>query len=175
MEKSCCMADKSSLMADTWQGKVKTYFPLIVILAVSFFVAVVLSVQGSVPFMNALMGVFLMILSVLKLFDVRAFADSFARYDILAQHYRCYALAYPFIELAFACLYLSDVCPVLTNLAFAVVMAVGTVGVWRVVQSGAQFQCACVGTGFNLPVGRVTLAENVSMGAMAILNLIQWL
>lgn len=171
MGQSCC-AHQPEVKQSALKEKVVLYKPLLVILAISLFTSAALNLAGHDSYMDGVMGLFLIMIAMLKLMDVRGFANSFARYDLLAGKVRAYALAYPFIELLFGVLFLSGLVPLITNVAFLVVMAVGTVGVVNTLRSGKSFQCACAGSGFSLPVGRVTLFENVAMGAMAVVNLI---
>lgn len=124
--------------------------------------------------MNALMGVFLLLLAALKFFDLKGFADAFAGYDPLARRLKIYAFAYPFIELALALMFLAGALPVFSNLLLIIVFSVTTLGVIRVIQSGETVKCGCAGAGFNLPVGKVTVAENLAMIIMGIINLLSY-
>jgi hypothetical protein len=72
-----------------------------------------------------------------------------------------------------AALYLSGLHPLFANAAMVFVMTIGTLSVLRVIRSGVSLRCACVGSAFDLPVGRVTLAENLVMGSMAALAFFQ--
>ena len=175
MEKSCCAAKKAAAEKapeKTSAEKIVQYRPLLVITGVALFMAGALSISHAVPFMRGIMGVFLALLATLKLFNWQGFADSFAGYDIVARRSRGYALAYPLVELSLAWFYMTGFQPLATNAVMLALMLVGSIGVIRVIQSGRVLQCACVGTGFNLPVGRVTLAENTVMGLMALMMLL---
>lgn len=167
MSASCCAVKERKT---DYRSKITLYKPLIVILGISLVAAAALSLNG-IPAMNGLMGTFLLFLSSLKLFNITAFAETFAKYDFIAKRSRGYALAYPFIELGLGCLYLSGGLPVLTNTIALFVMCVGNIGVAQVIRSKSKVTCACVGSGFNLPVGLVTLAENMVMAIMSAVNL----
>jgi len=52
-------------------------------------------------------------------------------------------------------------------LATIVIMGFSSVGVIRNMLSPNQVQCACLGTVFKLPLGRVTLVEDLLMVGMA--------
>lgn len=169
MQKTCC--GKKEPQAPAFYEKLVLYKPLIVIVLISILSATALAGAGHVPFMNALMGFFLIFLAALKLFNLQGFAKSFSKYDIVARRSPAYGMAYPFIELGLASLYLSGLWPLLTNGLMIFFMAVGTVGVVQTIKSGQLLQCACVGTAFNLPVGRVTLLENLAMALMAAMNI----
>ena len=155
---------------DSSADKITVYRPLIVITAIALLGAVALS--GHVPFMNGLMGLFLCFLAALQLFDLSGFAETFARYDLLAARFSLYGRAYPIIELALGLLYLSGLWPLFTNLFTLAVMVVGTAGVAKALQSGVKIRCACAGTAFSLPVGKVTVFENLVMAVMAAANII---
>lgn len=168
--KECCSV-RSKPSSPLIFDKIKLYQPLIVIVLVSLLGAVGLSLSGQC-FMNMAMGLFLSSLATLKLYSLRNFADSFSKYDVVAGHFKIYGLIYPFIELSLAFLYFSGFFPMITNVLMIIVMLIGTIGVIKTIHSGAAVQCACVGTSFGLPVGRVTLAENGFMILMAVMNLV---
>jgi hypothetical protein len=117
--------------------------------------------------MARFMGGFFLAFAFFKLLDVRAFADAFAGYDVVAGRWRAYGFAYPFVELLLGAAYLSGVWPVATNAVTLAVMSVGTVGVVRTLLARRTVRCACLGAVFNLPMSYVTLAEDALMAAMA--------
>ena len=123
--------------------------------------------------MNHFMGGFFIAFSFFKLLDVRAFADAYAGYDIVARRSRAYALAYPFLELALGIAYLANVWPLATNLLTLVVMSVGSVGVIQSLLNKRKIRCACLGAVFALPMSTVTLLEDGLMAAMAVVMLVQ--
>jgi hypothetical protein len=147
------------------------YYPLALI------VAYLLGVVGLVEWANGpfhweramrhFMAGFFLAFSFFKLLDVRAFADSYATYDLLAGRSRLYALAYPFVELALGAAYLANLWPTLTSWVTLVVMLVGTAGVVRALLARRAVRCACLGSVFNLPMSSVTLVEDASMAVMA--------
>ncbi|KAA5545390.1 hypothetical protein FYK55_06990 [Roseiconus nitratireducens] len=118
--------------------------------------------------MRYFMGGFFLGFAFFKLLDIRAFADAFSTYDVVAKRFRIYALGYPFIEFALGTAFVLGIQPVLVNCVTAVVMAVGLVGVIAAVRKKQAIQCACLGTVFNLPMSSVTIVENGTMIAMAI-------
>jgi hypothetical protein len=170
MTESCC-AVKPAPEAVRNVNKVAQYKPLIIVALLAFAVSAALALGRGLPWMDMLMGSFLGLIALLKLFDVKGFAVAFARYDLVAGRVRSYGLVYPLFELALSVLYFGGFAPVFTNAATLALIGLGTVGVLKAVLSGANVQCGCVGTGFNLTVGRVTLAENAAMMAMAAINL----
>ncbi len=177
MSDSCCHVPQGEPGQDEPQKKdlhelIDLYRPLIIVALISVVAAVEMSMYGVMSFMNAAMGLFLLFLAALKFFDTKGFAEVFSKYDPLAMRFRGYAYLYPFIELALGAMYLSGSWPGFTNFAVIVIFSITTLGVLQVVRSGREVRCGCAGTKFNLPVGRVTLAENLVMGLMALANLL---
>lgn len=123
-------------------------------------------------FMMTYMAGFFLIFGGLKLVNLRAFAMRFATYDIIAKQWKPYGYAYPFIELALGVCYLFSIAPRLTNIVTIVVMTVGAYGIHQKLRSGRMFTCACLGTKFDIPLTRVTVAENLLMAAMAVTMLV---
>jgi len=125
--------------------------------------------------MQNFMGGFFVVFSLFKLLNLSGFADSYATYDILAARSRPYALAYPFIELALGVAYFVGYQLLLVSIVTFVLMAIGSIGVFKALQSKQRFQCACLGTALNLPMTKVTLVEDISMGLMALAMIIYML
>ncbi len=148
--------------------KLKRYFPLIVVAGVAFLMSLAVPLELS----NAMMGFFLCLLAMLKLFNISGFADGFQMYDVIAKHCRPYALVYPFMELSLGLLFLSNLAPLITNSVTLGLMVIGLIGVIRSLRSGMNVKCACLGTNLNVPLSTVTIVENVAMGLMAFFNLI---
>ncbi|HEY3788691.1 MAG TPA: MauE/DoxX family redox-associated membrane protein, partial [Urbifossiella sp.] len=153
-----------------------SFFPLALI--VGFLLGVVLLVEvarGSFVWplaMTNFMAGWFLVFSFFKLLDVKAFADSYQTYDLLAARSRLYALGYPFIELALGIAFLLRYELKVVNGVTLIVMLIGTVGVVRTLISRRKIRCACLGAVFNLPMSYVTLAEDVLMVAMAAVMLV---
>lgn len=122
--------------------------------------------------MNNFMGGFFIVFSLFKLLTLSAFADAYASYDIIASRNRAYGLSYPFIELSLGIAYFTGFAPLVTNIVTATLMTVGAVGVFQALSTKRKFQCACLGTALKLPMTKVTLVEDVTMGLMALTMII---
>ena len=122
--------------------------------------------------MTHFMAVVFLAFSFFKLLDLRAFAAAYATYDLVAARSRLYALAYPFIELGLGLAYLTGTAPMAASAITLVVMLVSLVGVGRTLLSGRTIRCACLGTGFDLPMSAVTLVEDGAMAVMAAVMLV---
>ncbi len=153
------------------QPTATTYYPLILILAFLIGVVTLLELNaGGIAWgraMSNFMGGFFLVFSFFKLLDLRGFADSYQMYDVIAQRFRSYGYAYPFIELLLGMAYLTGFQPVLTNIVTLIVMSISAFGVFKSVVAKRKIRCACLGTVFNLPMSTVTLVEDSLMAGMA--------
>ena len=156
--------------------KPTSYFPLLLVL---FYllgtVAAVEIANGSFDAMRSMghfMAGFFLVFSFFKLLNVRAFADAYESYDVVAAKWPVYGYLYPFIELILGLAYLTHAAPLVTNAVTLLVMGVSAVGVVKALIAKRKIQCACLGTVFNLPMSRVTLIEDGLMIAMAAAMLI---
>jgi copper chaperone CopZ len=118
--------------------------------------------------MRYFMAGFFLTFSFFKLLDLKAFADAYAGYDLLAARWHGWGLVYPFVELALGVAYLINWNPVLTNWTTLIVMGFSAIGVIRAVMNQQQIRCACLGAVFNLPMSTVTIVEDVGMVLMAV-------
>lgn len=122
-------------------------------------------------FMNHLMAGFFVGLSFFKFLDLKSFATAFSNYDPLAKKWKAYGAVYPFIELTLGFLYIADKFLFAANVMTILVLSITTVGVYQKIKSKSQFQCACLGAGFNLPLSNVTIFENLAMVVMALVGI----
>lgn len=113
------------------------------------------------------------VLALLKLQDVEKFATMFLGYDLLAQRWVPYAKIYPFAEGLAGVLMVAGLW---TWLSVPLALFIGTVGAvsvfYAVYVQKREIKCACVGGASNVPLGFVSLTENVMMIAMAVWMLI---
>lgn len=113
-------------------------------------------------------------LAFLKLRDVESFSTMFLNYDLLARRWVPYAYAYPFAEGLAGVLMVAGVA---RWLSIPLALFVGTVGAASVFKAvyvdRRELKCACVGGDSNVPLGFVSLTENLMMVAMAIWMLVK--
>jgi glutaredoxin len=114
------------------------------------------------------------ILAMLKLQDVETFSSMFVGYDLLAQRWVPYAYAYPFLEAGAGVLMAAHA---LNWLSIPVALFIGTVGAvsvcYAVYVQRRAIKCACVGGSSSVPLGFVSLTENLFMIGMALWMLFQ--
>ena len=114
------------------------------------------------------------VLALLKLQDVESFSSMFLGYDLLAKRWVRYAYAYPFCEALAGVLMVAGA---LDWLSIPVALFIGTVGAVSVVKAvyvdKREIKCACVGGSSNVPLGFLSLTENLMMIAMAVWMLVR--
>lgn len=153
------------------EKSVTTYKPLLVVVGYILLATAISQINlGRFDWMEAMrvfMGSFFLAFSFFKLLDLKGFAYAYMSYDIIARRWLPWGYAYPMIELLLGVAYLTGFDPFITNAVTLVVMGVSSVGVIQSVLDKRQIKCACLGTGFNLPMSTVTIIEDVSMVVMA--------
>ncbi|NNC84151.1 MAG: heavy-metal-associated domain-containing protein [Flavobacteriales bacterium] len=131
--------------------------------------------QGSfdwMRFMKNYMGGFFIAFSFFKLLDLKGFAYSYLSYDIITKKWLRWGFIYPFVELILGIFFLMGFQLRWTLITTIVVMGLSSIGVIRAVLDKQKIKCACLGTGFNLPMSTVTIIEDVGMVLMSIIMLI---
>lgn len=110
----------------------------------------------------------MMILAMLKLQDLDKFATMFLGYDLLAQRWLPYAYLYPFLEWGAGALMAAHWLDWLSIPVAAFIGFIGAVSViYAVYVQRRDIKCACVGGSSRVPLGFVSLTENLAMLAMA--------
>lgn len=151
-----------------------SYRPVIALFAMTALMAIAAShaVTGSLLTLRAaewFIGFSMVVLALLKLQNVESFATMFLNYDLLAKRWVPYGYVYPFAE---ALAGLLMVAGALTWLSVPVALFIGTVGAVSVFKAvyidRRELKCACVGGSSNVPLGFVSLTENLMMIAMAV-------
>lgn len=109
------------------------------------------------------------LLGLQKLQDVESFSTMFLNYDLLAQRHVRYGYVYPFAETLAGVLMLAGA---LIWLAAPLALFIGTVGAVSVFKAvyidKRELKCACVGGNSNVPLGFVSLTENLVMIGMGL-------
>lgn len=109
------------------------------------------------------------ILGMLKLQDIEKFSTMFLGYDLLARRFVPYAYAYPFLEAGAGILMAARALDWLSIPVALVIGSIGAVSVFHAVYvQKRELKCACVGGSSNVPLGFVSLSENLFMIGMAL-------
>ncbi|ABF53337.1 glutaredoxin family protein [Sphingopyxis alaskensis] len=117
----------------------------------------------------------MMVLALLKLQDVGRFATMFLNYDLLARRWVPYASIYPFAEGLAGVLMTAHALPWLSIPLALFIGGIGAVSVFKAVYIDRRdIKCACVGGSSKVPLGFVSLTENLMMVAMALWMARMW-
>ena len=151
-----------------------TYQPVIAVFAVALGMALAMSwtAFGTLFTGRALewfVAVSMCVLAILKLRDLEAFSTTFLGYDLLARRVVRYAYVYPVGEALAGVLMVADA---LVWLAAPIALFIGSVGALSVAKAvyvdGRELRCACVGGDSHVPLGFISLTENLMMVAMGL-------
>jgi glutaredoxin len=151
-----------------------SYQPVIAIFSVAALLALGLSWHqyGTVLTVRALewfISLSMAILAIQKLQDIESFSTMFLNYDLLARRWVPYGKVYPFGEALAGILMTAGA---LTWLSAPVALFIGTIGAASVFKAvyvdRRELKCACVGGSSNVPLGFVSLTENVMMVVMGL-------
>lgn len=110
----------------------------------------------------------MILLAMLKLQDLESFSSMFLGYDLLARRFVPYAYAYPFLEFGAGVLMTARGLDWLSIPVAAFIGSVGAISViYAVYIQKREIKCACVGGSSRVPLGFVSLSENLFMVGMA--------
>ena len=157
----------------------KTYIPVIAIFASAALMALGMSwtMYGTLLTVRAaewFIAISMCLLAVQKLRDLDSFTNTFLGYDLLARRHVRYAYIYPFAELLAGALMIAGALMWFAAPLALFIGAIGAVSVYRAVYvEKRDLKCACVGGNSNVPLGFVSLLENVMMVVMAVWMLLK--
>ena len=154
--------------------KAVTYRPVVALFAITALMALAAShaAHGSIFTIRAaewFIAFSMAALAMLKLQNVESFSTMFLNYDLLAKRWVPYSYIYPFAEAGAGILMIAGA---LNWISIPVALFIGTVGAASVFKAvyvdRRELKCACVGGDSNVPLGFLSLTENVMMVAMAL-------
>ncbi|KTD51828.1 glutaredoxin [Legionella quinlivanii] len=158
--------------------KEKSYRPVIALFAVTALMAMAMSYASFTnPFTPHALGWFIAfsmsVLALLKLQNIESFSTMFLNYDLLAKRWVPYSYIYPFAEGLAGILMIAGA---LNWLSVPIALFIGTVGAVSVFKAvyidKRELKCACVGGDSKVPLGFISLTENLMMIGMALFMLI---
>lgn len=142
---------------------------------------------------HAWMGVFYIIVALLKLRDINGFVDAFVKYDVISSRYRYYGYVYPFLELVLGVMMITNIMmqsslpqqqslllifildsriPLVSSI---ILMMITTIGACRMLMNKPKqkIRCACMGVHYaDLPMSTISIFENAVMMVMSIYCLV---
>jgi glutaredoxin len=160
--------------------KATTYRPVIALFAITALMALATSIAVfGTPFTWRALAWFIAfsmaVLGLLKLQDVETFSSMFLNYDLLARRFVPYAYIYPYAEAFAGILMIAGVLVWLSAPVALFIGGIGAVSVFKAVYvDKRELKCACVGGASKVPLGFVSLTENLMMIVMAVWMLAGW-
>ncbi len=151
-----------------------SYQPVVAIFSVAFLMALAISgyAFGTVLTIRAFewfIAISMCILAIQKLQDLESFSTMFLNYDLLSRRWVRYAYLYPFGEALAGVLMIAGALIWLAAPIALFIGAIGAVSVFKAVYiDQRELKCACVGGSSKVPLGFISLTENVMMVVMAI-------
>lgn len=151
-----------------------SYTPVLAVFAATAAIAMAASFAiASTPFTvraaEWFVGMSMVVLAMLKLQNLEAFATMFLNYDLLARRWLPYGKIYPFAEFGAGVLMIAGA---LSWLSIPVALFIGTIGAVSVIKAvyidKREIKCACVGGASTVPLGFLSLTENLMMITMAV-------
>ncbi len=157
-------------------GKIEegtTYKPIIAIFATTFLMALsaawAMSEFSVIRIVELFIALSMCVLAVQKLKDLEAFSLQFLNYDLLAQKWVKYSYVYPFVEMLAGAAMISGFLTIISAPAALFIGTIGAISVFKAVYvDKRELKCACVGGNSNVPLGFISLTENLMMIGMAI-------
>ncbi|MBM6551799.1 MauE/DoxX family redox-associated membrane protein [Marinomonas ostreistagni] len=152
----------------------KSYWPVLSLFAITALMALGAAAVATGNFLSVLTFEWFIAFSMcglayLKIRDVESFSTMFLNYDLLAKRWVPYGYVYPYAEAAAGILMIAGILPWLSIPIAFFIGLVGAVSVFKAVYiDKRELKCACVGGGSNVPLGFISLTENLMMLAMAI-------
>ncbi len=160
------------LSPDPREGE--TYRPVVAIFAVTFLMALTAcwAMLGSLSLIRVaelFIAFSMCALGIQKLQDLKSYATGFVQYDLLAQRYVPYAYVYAFIEAGGGILMIAGLLTWIIAPIVLIASCIGAVSIFKAVYiEKRDLKCACVGGDSSVPLGFISLTENLMMMAMAV-------
>ncbi len=150
-----------------------SYVPVLAVFGVAALIALAIDWLSlgaiTVRALPNFIAVAMCLLAMLKLQDIEKFSTMFLNYDLLAQRWVPYGYVYPFAELGAGALMLAGALTWFSAPVALVIGGIGAISVFKAVYiDKRELKCACVGGSSNVPLGFVSLTENLMMIAMAV-------
>jgi glutaredoxin len=159
--------------------RARTYRPVVAVFGVALLMALGASYAAGGTALNPrsirwFFAFSMCALALSKLQNVETFSSTFLSYDLLARRWVRYAYLYPFAELTAGSLMVAGA---LAWLSAPLALFIGSVGAASVIKAvyidKREIKCACVGGDSNVPLGFLSLAENLVMIAMGVWMLVE--
>lgn len=151
-----------------------SYQPVIALFSMTFLMAIAASIAVfdtalNVQTLHWFIAFSMTILALLKLQDIESFSTMFLNYDLLARKWIPYSYIYPVAEGLAGVLMIGGLLPWLSAPLALTIGSIGAISVFKAVYvDKRELKCACVGGSSNVPLGFISLTENLIMIGMGI-------
>ncbi len=158
----------------------QSYQPVIAVYAVTFLMALTTcwAILGQLDWLRIveLFIPFVMcVLGILKLQDLQSFTTGFVQYDMVARRWVPYARIYAFVEAGAGVLMIGMLWIWLAAPAALIISTIGAISIIKAAYiEKRDLNCACVGGGSKVPLGFLSLTENLLMMGLSIWMLIKF-
>lgn len=160
---------------DTGKISLLSYWPLALLYAMAFVVTFYsVTLHPAPDFMSHFMGFVLVFFGLIKLYDVRGFAEGFAKYDPIARRFALYGKMYPYVEVILGVLFILQLLVLSTTLLTLSIYGVSLYGAVKSFLNKEELHCVCLGTYFKLPLSSVTILESIFMVGMSVWMLVMF-
>ena len=153
--------------------KFKSFVPLIVIFAIIIVFSLATAWYRQLftyqSLMIDFMAGFFLVFGAFKLIKLNAFVEAYSMYDVITKRFRPYGYLYPFLEIGLGLAFLLRFEITIAAWATLVLMLINSVGAYEGIRDKKVLMCACLGAVFKLPMSYVTLGEDLLMGIMALM------
>jgi glutaredoxin len=155
-------------------SKGTTYTPVIALFSVAALLALAVAWQTGGPLLHIdtveyFIAIAMVLLGLQKLTNIESFSTMFLNYDLLAKRWVPYGRIYPFVEAGAGVLMLAGSLIWLASPAALFIGTIGAISVFKAVYiDRRELKCACMGGESRVPLGFISLTENLIMIAMAI-------
>jgi len=117
--------------------------------------------------MNNVMGTIFITFGLLKLVNLKKFAEIFSKYDLVSKRIPFYGYMYPFIEILLGVSFFYKNYRIKSYIFTIILMVLSLVGVFISIGQGTSLRCGCLGSFFHIPLSYATISENIVMLTMS--------
>lgn len=166
------LREKFGMKPDPKQGK--TYQPVVAVFAMTLAMALTTcwALRGGLDAIRVIelfIAFSMCVLGILKLQDLLSFATGFVQYDLVAQKFVPYAYVYPYVEAGGGVLMIAGLFTWVVAPIVLMASTLGAISIFKAVYlEKRDLNCACVGGGSSVPLGFISLSENLMMMTMAV-------
>ena len=109
------------------------------------------------------LGFFSLTFGVLKIYNLKTYVQNVLEYDFVAQKFKLYAYLFPIFEIIFGVLFILHKEYLFVEYFCISLFLLNIVVIANAIEKRKNFNCACMGGLFNLPLNYVSILESLTM------------